>query len=97
MNPGDTVLVHYTGVKWSDGTVFDSSWERGAPASFATTGVVEGFKQALEGQTVGSQVLVVIPPEFGYGADRKATSCRTRPSSSSWTSWEPSRRRAQQQ
>ena len=60
-NPGDTVLVHYTGVKWSDGTVFDSSWERGAPASFATTGVVEGFQQALEGQTVGSQVLVVDP------------------------------------
>ncbi len=68
VNPGDTVLVHYTGVKWSDGTVFDSSWDRGTPASFATTGVVEGFKQALEGQTVGSQVLVVIPPAFGYGA-----------------------------
>lgn len=64
---GDTVLVHYTGVKWSDGSVFDSSWERGAPTSFSTTGVVAGFQQALEGQTVGSQVLVVIPPEFGYG------------------------------
>lgn len=65
--PGDTVLVQYTGVKWSDGTVFDSSWESGAPASFQTTGVVEGFKQALEGQTVGSQVLVVMPPAAGYG------------------------------
>lgn len=65
---GDTVLVHYTGVKWSDGTVFDSSWDRGVPTSFQTTGVVAGFQQALEGQTVGSQVLVVIPPEFGYGA-----------------------------
>lgn len=68
VNSGDTVLVQYTGVKWSDGTVFDSSWESGAPASFTTTGVVDGFRQALEGQTVGSQVLVVIPPEFGYGA-----------------------------
>ena len=68
VDPGATVLVHYTGVKWSDGSVFDSSWERGTPSSFATTGVVEGFKQALEGQTVGSQVLVVIPPEFGYAA-----------------------------
>jgi hypothetical protein len=68
VQPGDTVLVHYTGVKWSDGTVFDSSWEAGAPTSFSTTGVVEGFKQALEGQTVGSQVLVVVPPAFGYGA-----------------------------
>jgi len=65
---GDTVLVHYTGVKWSDGSVFDSSWDRGVPTSFQTTGVVAGFQQALEGQTVGSQVLVVIPPEFGYGA-----------------------------
>ncbi|QKJ19880.1 FKBP-type peptidyl-prolyl cis-trans isomerase [Microbacterium hominis] len=65
---GDTVLVQYKGVKWSDGSVFDSSWERGVPASFQTTGVVAGFQQALEGQTVGSQVVVVIPPEFGYGA-----------------------------
>jgi hypothetical protein len=65
---GDTVLVQYTGVKWSDGSVFDSSWDKGAPVSFQTTGVVEGFKQALEGQKVGSQVLVVVPPEFGYGA-----------------------------
>lgn len=65
---GDTVLVQYTGVKWSDGSVFDSSWERGTPTSFQTTGVVTGFQQALEGQTVGSQVVVVIPPEFGYGA-----------------------------
>jgi hypothetical protein len=64
---GDTVLVQYTGVKWSDGSVFDSSWENGAPASFQTTGVVDGFRQALEGQTVGSQVLVVIPPALGYG------------------------------
>lgn len=64
---GDTVLVQYTGVKWSDGSVFDSSWEKGAPTSFTTTGVVPGFQQALEGQTVGSQVLVVIPPALGYG------------------------------
>ncbi|MEV7693048.1 FKBP-type peptidyl-prolyl cis-trans isomerase [Microbacterium sp. NPDC089189] len=68
VEPGATVLVQYTGVKWSDGSVFDSSWDRGTPASFATSGVVEGFKQALEGQTVGSQVLVVVPPAFGYGA-----------------------------
>lgn len=64
---GDTVLVQYTGVKWSDGSVFDSSWDRGTPASFVTTQVVAGFQQALEGQTVGSQVVVVMPPEFGYG------------------------------
>jgi len=66
---GDTVLVQYTGIKWTDGSVFDSSWETGTPASFETTGVVDGFRQALEGQTVGSQVVVVIPPEFGYGEE----------------------------
>lgn len=65
---GDTVYVQYEGVKWSDGTVFDSSWERGMPTGFPTTGVVEGFGAALEGQQVGSQVIVVIPPAAGYGA-----------------------------
>lgn len=64
---GDAVLVQYTGVLWADGTVFDSSWERGAPSQFSTTQVVTGFQKALEGQTVGSQVLVVIPPAEGYG------------------------------
>lgn len=66
---GDLVTVQYRGVKWSDGSEFDSSWGRGAvPAQFPTTGVVTGFKMALEGQTVGSQVLVVMPPKDGYGA-----------------------------
>ena len=64
---GDTVFVQYLGIKWSDGSEFDSSWSRGAPAQFQTTGVVQGFQQALEGQAVGSQVLVVIPPAAGYG------------------------------
>jgi peptidylprolyl isomerase len=68
VQPGDTVLVQYKGVKWSDGEEFDSSWSRGEPASFPTTGVVDGFRQALEGQSVGSQVLAVIPPAAGYGA-----------------------------
>ena len=67
VEPGDTVLVQYTGVRWSTGEVFDSSWKTGVPASFQTTGVVEGFKQALEGYTVGSQVEVVMPPKAGYG------------------------------
>lgn len=66
---GSQVLVQYTGVKWSDGTVFDSSWDRGTPATFSTDGVVDGFRDGLVGQTVGSQVLIVIPPALGYGAD----------------------------
>nr|WP_246383189.1 FKBP-type peptidyl-prolyl cis-trans isomerase [Microbacterium proteolyticum] len=67
VNPGDTVIVQYTGVLYDGGTVFDSSWDRGEPAQFATTGVVPGFKKALEGQTVGSQVVAVIPAVDGYG------------------------------
>ncbi len=67
VNPGDTVIVQYTGVLYDGGTVFDSSWDKGAPTQFATTAVVPGFKKALEGQTVGSQVLAVIPPADGYG------------------------------
>ncbi|KJL45379.1 MULTISPECIES: FKBP-type peptidyl-prolyl cis-trans isomerase [Microbacterium] len=63
---GDNVFVQYTGIL-PDGTVFDSSWQRGAPAQFQTTGVVQGFQKALEGQTVGSQVIAVIPASEGYG------------------------------
>lgn len=67
--PGDLVTVQYRGVKWSDGSEFDSSWSRGAvPTQFQTTGVVNGFRLALEGQQVGSQVIVVMTPEDGYGA-----------------------------
>lgn len=70
---GDSVTVDYTGVKWSDASVFDSSWERGEPATFTTTGVVTGFQRALEGQTVGSTVLVSMPPACGYGEEGSTT------------------------
>lgn len=65
---GDTVTVHYTGAIYATGSVFDSSWTRGEPASFATTGVIPGFGKALVGHKVGSQVIAVIPPADGYGA-----------------------------
>lgn len=66
---GDNVVVQYLGVKWSDGSEFDSSWSRDAtPTQFRTTEVVAGFKKALEGQKVGSQVVVMMPPSDGYGA-----------------------------
>jgi len=67
---GDSVIVHYTGMLWADSTIFDSSWDKGAPATFTATdgdgGLVPGFAKALIGQRVGSQVLVVIPPSEGY-------------------------------
>lgn len=65
---GDLVTVQYRGVKWSDGSEFDSTWSReAAPSQFQTSGVVTGFKMALEGQKVGSQVIVTMPPKDGYG------------------------------
>jgi peptidylprolyl isomerase len=62
-----TIIANYTGWKL-DGTQFDSSWDRGTPATFPLNGVVAGWTQGLTGQTVGSQVLLVIPPSLGYGA-----------------------------
>ena len=65
---GNQVLLQYTGVRWSNGETFDSTWDKGGvPTSFATNKVVPGFSKALVGQNVGSQVLVVIPPADGYG------------------------------
>lgn len=64
--------VHYTGLTWAERTVFDSSWGK-APISVTLDGVVDGFAEALEGQTVGSQVLVVVPPESGYGEEAQGT------------------------
>jgi FKBP-type peptidyl-prolyl cis-trans isomerase len=61
-----TVTVQYQGVQWDTGKVFDQSWGK-VPASFSLDAVVPGFSQAIAGQTVGSQVLAVIPPALGYG------------------------------
>jgi peptidylprolyl isomerase len=70
---GDRVVMHYTGLDWETEAVFDSSWERGAPATFPAVsfldqpdGIVPGLAEAIVGKTVGSQVVVVIPPELGY-------------------------------
>lgn len=69
---GDDVVVHYVGTSWDTRDVFDESWARGAPATFNTQGVIAGFTEALVGQQVGSQVVVVIPPELAYGTDPAA-------------------------
>ncbi|CAN5370131.1 hypothetical protein BH09ACT6_BH09ACT6_02180 [soil metagenome] len=63
---GDSVTVQYLGVIWAGGKPFDQSWGK-QPATFVTNQVIPGFTQALVGQTVGSQVIVIIPPDQGYG------------------------------
>ncbi|HOW01852.1 MAG TPA: FKBP-type peptidyl-prolyl cis-trans isomerase, partial [Rhodoglobus sp.] len=65
---GDDVTVHYVGVNWNTKVIFDESWARGEPATFNTGQVIAGFTAALVGQTVGSQVIVIIPPDQGYGS-----------------------------
>lgn len=60
------VRVHYTGVTWAERKVFDSSWGKN-PVRLDLSQVVPGFADGLKGQTVGSQVLIVIPPDQGYG------------------------------
>ena len=61
-----TVSVGYMGVNGRDGTVFDSSYERGAPVEFPLDGVVAGFQKAIAGQKVGSTVGVAVTSADGY-------------------------------
>ena len=62
----DTVSVHYRG-RLLDGTEFDSSFKRNAPASFPVTGVIKGWIEALQMMPVGSQWELYIPSELAYG------------------------------
>lgn len=60
------VTIHYLGVNGRNGETFDGSYERGEPAVFPLDGVIPGFAKGLSGQTVGSRVLIGMPPEDGY-------------------------------
>jgi peptidylprolyl isomerase len=68
---GDTVTVNYQGHVWGEDEPFDSSFQRGEPAQFPLNpgGLIDGWVQGLEGVTVGSRVMLIIPPELGYGAE----------------------------
>jgi peptidylprolyl isomerase len=75
---GDSITVHYTGWVWTEdiGDPFDSSWSQrdpqtpASPATFtlAEANLISGFVKALEGITVGSQVIAIMPPDVAYGA-----------------------------
>ncbi|ADJ28039.1 FKBP-type peptidyl-prolyl cis-trans isomerase [Nitrosococcus watsonii] len=62
----DTVVVNYRGTL-VDGTVFDSSYERGEPVTFKVNGVIKGWQQALQLMPVGSKWKVFIPSDLAYG------------------------------
>ena len=63
----DKVKVHYKG-SLADGTIFDSSYDRGQPTSFTVSGVIKGWTEALLLMQVGSKWELTIPSKLGYGA-----------------------------
>ncbi len=71
---GDTLVANYVGETWKSKSgkpnVFDSSFQRGAPASFVIGegAVISGWDKTLVGKQLGSRVLLTIPPVDGYGA-----------------------------
>lgn len=67
-DPSSTVAVHYEG-RLVDGTIFDSSYERGQPATFPVNGVIRGWTEALILMQVGSVWEVAMPASIGYGDD----------------------------
>ena len=62
-----TLTVHYTLMTWSTGTLIESSWTSGQPATFPLANVIAGWQQGLPGAKVGGRRLLVIPADLGYG------------------------------
>src|SRR5690625_6638643 len=64
------VTVRYLAVSWSDGEVVDSTWSAGhGPTTIAFTGLIEGWQNGLVDARVGSQVMLVVPPDQAFGED----------------------------
>ncbi len=70
---GQFLAVHYTGVLWRTGKIFDSSWERPTgPVPIGITigeGIIDGWSKGLVGKKVGSRVLLSVPPSEAYGKE----------------------------
>jgi len=62
-----TLTVHYTLMTWSKGTIVESSWTNGQPATFPLANVILGWQQGLPGTKVGGRRLLVIPADLAYG------------------------------
>jgi len=68
--PSDVVRVNYEG-KLTSGAVFDSSFQRGAPATFPLQGLVDGWVEALQLMRPGDEWILYVPPSLGYGDENK--------------------------
>jgi len=67
---GDTLVVHYVGVSFSNGQQFDSSWDSGQPfpVKLGAGQVIPGWEKGLLGMRKGGRRKLLIPPELAYGA-----------------------------
>jgi peptidylprolyl isomerase len=65
--PSSEVTANYSGYGMSTKKKFDSSWDRGEPATFPISRVIMGWQQGLQGMKVGGRRLLIIPGELAYG------------------------------
>jgi FKBP-type peptidyl-prolyl cis-trans isomerase len=68
----DSIKVHYLGTL-IDGTKFDSSYDRGAPATFGVSGVIPGFSEGLQLMQEGAKYRLTIPSDIAYGEQGPAS------------------------
>ncbi len=66
---GDALVVHFVGLRWSDGAPFDASWDREQPLEFELGAgrMIDGFEQGLVGLQPGGRRVLTIPPGLAYG------------------------------
>lgn len=69
---GDAVSVHYIGVLYKGGDVFDANWGKEAepfPVTLGEGGVIKGWEQGLQGMKAGGERKLIIPPALAYGSE----------------------------
>lgn len=72
--PGQTVVVHYVGVLYDTGAIFESSWERNEPFTFRVGSgeTIPGWDDGVTGMRVGGRRFLLLPPELAYGDNPNA-------------------------
>lgn len=75
LKDSDSITVNYAGFTWANTIKFESSWDNGEPANFSLQegALIDGMRTALIGKKVGSQILMVIPPNLAYGDTAQGT------------------------
>lgn len=67
LEAGGSGVFEYEGVLFSDGTTFDSSWDRGSPIAATLQRVIPGWQEGLVGMQAGGRRLLIVPPDLAYG------------------------------